>query len=180
MHACALVYYATLRRSVQIVPIPGTVVTIPYSIVSQKWRFVRANLSLAHSVDGAGYTHYCYKYRRPVGSSKLPLSAPESRRDAELESSTASRMSGRQNTADEHGAFGPEAVCGDGGAITVNSTNVHFHGMKVPPTCHQDDVINTLIQPGTAGFQYNIHIPQASRPACIGTTLTSTALLSFR
>ena len=36
-------------------------------------------------------------------------------------------------------------VCGDGGVTTINSTNVHFHGMNIAPVCHQDDVINTLI-----------------------------------
>jgi FtsP/CotA-like multicopper oxidase with cupredoxin domain len=55
-------------------------------------------------------------------------------------------------------------ACGDGGAPTVNSTNVHFHGMNVPPVCHQDDVINTLIQPGTAGFQFNVQVPATQPP----------------
>jgi FtsP/CotA-like multicopper oxidase with cupredoxin domain len=55
-------------------------------------------------------------------------------------------------------------VCGDGGKATVNSTNVHFHGTNTPPVCHQDDVINTLIQPGTPGFQYGLHIPTTQPP----------------
>jgi hypothetical protein len=41
-------------------------------------------------------------------------------------------------------------VCADSGEATINSTNVHFHGLNIPPLCHQDDVINTLIQPGSA------------------------------
>jgi FtsP/CotA-like multicopper oxidase with cupredoxin domain len=46
-----------------------------------------------------------------------------------------------------------------GGAMTSTSTNIHFHGLNVPPICHQDDVIKTLIQPSDPPFQYNITIP---------------------
>src|SRR5579862_1788125 len=34
-----------------------------------------------------------------------------------------------------------------GGAMTATSTNIHFHGLNIPPICHQDDVIKTLVQP---------------------------------
>src|SRR3984885_11409301 len=46
-----------------------------------------------------------------------------------------------------------------GGAMTSTSTNIHFHGLNVPPICHQDDVIKKLIQPSDPPFQYNITIP---------------------
>ncbi len=36
--------------------------------------------------------------------------------------------------------------------------------MNVAPICHQDNVINTLIQPGTAGFKYKIPIPPTQPP----------------
>ena len=47
-------------------------------------------------------------------------------------------------------------VCGDTGTATLQSTNVHFHGLNVPPICHQDDVLTTIIQPGSPGFQYKM------------------------
>jgi len=52
----------------------------------------------------------------------------------------------------------------NGGTITENSTNLHFHGLNIPPVCHQDDVINTLIQPTDPPFQYQIRIPPMNRP----------------
>jgi len=55
-------------------------------------------------------------------------------------------------------------VCGDSGKMMLSSTNVHFHGLNVPPTCHQDDVLTTLIQPNTPGFQFNIQIPKNEPP----------------
>ena len=112
-------------------------------------------------MDIAGYTHYCYKYQSPR-SRRSPNPARESRRRAESRRRRRDQKQ-RWRHQDEHGMpAGP--ACGDGGAATINSTNVHFHGMNVPPVCHQDDVINTLIQPGTPGFQYNVQVPATQPP----------------
>ena len=50
------------------------------------------------------------------------------------------------------------------GAMTAASTNVHFHGLSVPPRCHQDDVLNTLIDPGEQPFEYRFRIPVNEPP----------------
>lgn len=50
------------------------------------------------------------------------------------------------------------------GAMTKASTNLHFHGLNVPPKCHQDEVIHTLIQPAGPPFEYRIHIPETQKP----------------
>ena len=52
----------------------------------------------------------------------------------------------------------------NGGVVTEYTTNVHFHGLNVPPVCDQDDVINTLIQPTDPPFQYSIQIPSNEPP----------------
>src|ERR1700735_439853 len=39
------------------------------------------------------------------------------------------------------------------GAMTSTSTNLHFHGLTIPPTCHQDDVLKTSIQPSDPPFE---------------------------
>src|SRR5580704_8365592 len=36
------------------------------------------------------------------------------------------------------------------GAMTATSSNLHFHGLTVPPVCHEDDVLKTSIQPDDA------------------------------
>jgi FtsP/CotA-like multicopper oxidase with cupredoxin domain len=43
-------------------------------------------------------------------------------------------------------AANSDAPC-TSGAMTSISTNLHFHGLTVPPVCHQDDVLKTSIQP---------------------------------
>jgi FtsP/CotA-like multicopper oxidase with cupredoxin domain len=48
-------------------------------------------------------------------------------------------------------------------AMTASITNLHFHGLTVPPTCHQDEVIRTAILPGT-DFDYRITIPVDEPP----------------
>ena len=42
-------------------------------------------------------------------------------------------------------------------------TNLHFHGMTVPPVCHQDDVMNTAIPTGTE-FDYRVTVPRDEAP----------------
>jgi FtsP/CotA-like multicopper oxidase with cupredoxin domain len=48
--------------------------------------------------------------------------------------------------------------------MTASSTNLHFHGLTVPPVCHQDDVLNTMIQPGDPPFEYRFRIPPDEPP----------------
>ncbi len=44
------------------------------------------------------------------------------------------------------------------------ATNLHFHGLSVPPVCHQDDVLHTLIGPGDPPFEYRFQIPPDEPP----------------
>jgi FtsP/CotA-like multicopper oxidase with cupredoxin domain len=49
-------------------------------------------------------------------------------------------------------------------AMTAISANLHFHGLAVPPECHQDDVIKTSIQPDDPPFEYRLRIPDQQPP----------------
>ncbi len=50
-----------------------------------------------------------------------------------------------------------------GGMATLNSTNLHFHGLNVSPKCHRDEVVRTVVEP-TKTFEYNIEIPKNEPP----------------
>jgi FtsP/CotA-like multicopper oxidase with cupredoxin domain len=52
--------------------------------------------------------------------------------------------------------------CGDK-VMTGGSTNLHFHGTNLPPVCHQDEVIKTLINSGET-FQYLLQFPKDEPP----------------
>ncbi len=68
-------------------------------------------------------------------------------------------------------AMGPHSMpemqvhgpCGTG-RITASTTNLHFHGLSIPPVCHQDEVISTLVQPSGPGYEYRFRIPLNQTP----------------
>ena len=57
-----------------------------------------------------------------------------------------------------------KGLCAATNSMTAESTNLHFHGLTIPPTCHQDDVLHTSIQPGEAPFEYRFRIPKDEPP----------------
>jgi FtsP/CotA-like multicopper oxidase with cupredoxin domain len=143
-------------------PASGTVVSDPPSVSSVNG-VLTAQFTMAQSVDSYGYTHYCYNYVTGTQTVEAPT--------LQLNPSDQLALTiVNQNTPPAKGMImmnmAPTGTipCGDSGAATVASTNVHFHGMNVPPKCHADDVINTLIQPGSPGFQYNMQIPATEPP----------------
>ena len=141
-------------------PATGTVVNDPFSISSQKG-VLSAQFVVAHSVDSFGYTHYCFKY----DASGQVIEAPTLRLNPgdQLALKVLNRITDSDAMQMTMPAP-PGPACGDGGAMTIDATNVHFHGLNVSPNCHQDNVINTLIQPGSPGFQYDIQIPTTEPP----------------
>ncbi len=144
-------------------PAVGSVVNDPYSISSQNG-VLSAKFTLSHSVDQAGYTHYCYKY----DASGQIVEAPTLRLNPgdTLNLEVLNRIEDKDPTKMKMNmpASKGGTTCGDTGAVTLDSTNVHFHGLNVPPICHQDDVIDTLIQPGSPGFKFSIQIPTTEPP----------------
>ncbi|MGA7574496.1 MAG: multicopper oxidase domain-containing protein [Terriglobales bacterium] len=145
-------------------PASGSVVTDPYAILSQNG-VLNAKFTLEHSVDQTGYTHYCYKYDaagQVVEAPTLRLNPGDT-----LNLEVANRIEGNDamKTKMKMNMAGTgNAPCGDGGDATLDSTNVHFHGLNVPPICHQDDVIDTLIQPGSPAFKFSMQIPATEPP----------------
>ena len=55
------------------------------------------------------------------------------------------------------------------GEMTALATNLHFHGLVIPPVCHQDEVLKTTIHPSDAPFEYRLRIPtgSAARPLLV-------------
>jgi FtsP/CotA-like multicopper oxidase with cupredoxin domain len=54
-------------------------------------------------------------------------------------------------------------ACG-GGAMNATATNLHFHGLTIPPVCHQDDVLKTSIGAGDPPFEYRFRVPENEPP----------------
>jgi FtsP/CotA-like multicopper oxidase with cupredoxin domain len=64
-----------------------------------------------------------------------------------------------------HHAMAASSTAEDCGDVMMNisTTNLHFHGMTIPPICHQDDVIHTAVQAGES-FDYRFTIPADEAP----------------
>lgn len=60
-----------------------------------------------------------------------------------------------------HG-MGHDSDCSDP-IMDLSTTNLHFHGMTIPPSCHQDDVIHAAVHAGET-FDYDITIPADEPP----------------
>jgi FtsP/CotA-like multicopper oxidase with cupredoxin domain len=131
-----------------------------------EWRS-QCRLHHGHSVDLFGYNHICYKYQTGTTVVEAPTLRLNPGDTCHCTSPTTSQALAVRAAA-MHMSASLDTNCGDTGAPTVNSTNVHFHGLNIPPICGHDDVLNTLIQPGTPGFQYAVQIPATEPPGWSG------------
>jgi FtsP/CotA-like multicopper oxidase with cupredoxin domain len=145
-------------------PPAGSVVQDALSLYSQSG-VLNAGLTMGYSVDTYGYSHYCYKYATSTGTAEAPTLRLNPGDQIVLDVTDDIKGDGLHSMSAMDRMIVPTgAACGDGGAGSLQSTNVHFHGLNVPPVCHQDDVLTTLIQPGSPAFEYNIKIPTTEPP----------------
>ncbi|MFY9977331.1 MAG: multicopper oxidase domain-containing protein [Candidatus Sulfotelmatobacter sp.] len=164
---CSVIGCVSLEAAAQCPPRPpiGTVVQDALSLTSRNG-VLDADFDMGYSVDQYGYTHYCYKYQSSTGVVEAPTIRVNQGDELLLKVKDNIPVPANSSDSMSNMDMSEQAgtICGDGGAATLQSTNVHFHGMNVPPTCHQDDVLTTLIQPGSPGFQYKIKIPNDEPP----------------
>jgi len=155
-------------------PSPGSPVLNPLDLFSQNG-VLTLDLLLQNQKQNDGYMHYCYIYMyqgQQVEAPTLRLN-PGDRLILTLTNNIQSpydryQAAQKQPLEPMHGmakhqATKPDDDC-SGQEMMLGSTNIHFHGMNISPTCHQDDVINTIIQSGDPPFQYNIQVPANDPP----------------
>ena len=154
-------------------PQPGTLVTNPLDLYSQDG-VLNVNLTLQNQMGSDGFEHYCYVYTyqgQAVEAPTLRLNPGDQLMLNLTNNIQAPFGPYSQNPKKMHmnmfqpGRPGakPTDDC-NGGMILPSTTNVHFHGLNVPPVCHQDDVIYTLIQSGDPPFPYDFQIPANDNP----------------
>ena len=147
-------------------PVAGSIVGEPEDLRSSHG-VLQVDLSYRRSVDQSGETHFCYVARDGAEAPTLRVK-PGDLLILRLRNEEPGAKS-PDNTASTASAVAPPHVhpatqgC-TSGAMTPAATNLHFHGLTVPPVCHQDDVLNTLIQPGDHPFEYRLRIPVDEPP----------------
>jgi FtsP/CotA-like multicopper oxidase with cupredoxin domain len=57
-----------------------------------------------------------------------------------------------------------QEACTSATVMDLVSTNLHFHGMTIPPACHADDVLKTIVDPGDPPFTYRFRVPDDEPP----------------
>lgn len=154
-------------------PAPGTVISNPVDVFSQNGT-LSLNLDLRSEVGPTGFTHYCYVYM--VGNQEVEAPTLRVNPGDQLVINftnhiSAVGMAPKSRHAPmqpmEMGDMKMAATQGDpclGGMITASSTNIHFHGMNIPPVCHQDEVVKTVIPNNGVPFQYSFKVPANDPP----------------
>ncbi len=166
---CVVVSVAIAQSNCPPRPVAGSVVADPLSLQSANG-VLKIDLTLQNSIDGSGYLHDCLNYPAPSGIVEAPtwylnpgdeliLKLTDQLVANPLQPPQGYRMRGRAPMT----MTMTEGAC-QGGTVTGLTTNMHFHGLNIPPKCHQDDVLTTLIQPFTPAFTYRTRIPKNEPP----------------
>jgi FtsP/CotA-like multicopper oxidase with cupredoxin domain len=148
-------------------PAPGAPVPEPEDLRSQNGT-LEVSLTVRNFTEKDGSVRYCYLLPDGIQSPTLrlhrgdllilhlknELTVPENN------SAGASSGAAAHTHASKTAKSDPCASM----AMTLTSTNLHFHGLTVPPVCHQDEVLKTSIQPGDAAFEYRFRIPDNEPP----------------
>jgi len=163
-------------------PQPGSIVEEPQDLRSHDG-VLEADLTAQNASAANGSTLYCYTDAAGHQSPNLRVSpgdlvilhlrnALRNLSSNNLSSSNPNSTSaGRTAIAHHHtpsaGAPSANSSSGDpcrSGIMSPVSTNLHFHGLTIPPVCHQDDVMKTSVQPADAPFEYRFRIPENEPP----------------
>ncbi len=141
-------------------PAPGEAVAEPTDLRSSAG-VLDVDLFARNAPGLKNVERYCYQLADGTQSPTLRLKPGDLlilRLHNEL--ATARAASARVHHPGADGAADP---C-NSGVMSATSTNLHFHGLSVPPRCHEDEVLKTSLQPGEPPFEYRVRIPADEPP----------------
>ena len=144
-------------------PQVGSIVEEPEDLQSQNG-VLDAELTVSDAPDANGAVRYCYTDAAGRESPNLRAN-PGDLVILHLKNALTD-FGGAAPTAHTHAKMHARTAndpCANG-IMSPVSTNLHFHGLTIPPVCHQDDVMKTSIQPGDAPFEYRFRIPEDEPP----------------
>jgi FtsP/CotA-like multicopper oxidase with cupredoxin domain len=142
-------------------PAPGSTVPEPFDLRSRNG-VLTLDLAVRNHRQPDGRVHYCYLLGDGTQSPTLRLNPGDT-----LILKLRNELSADAPATAMAMAMAKVRASGDpcrSGSMSPVSTNLHFHGLTVPPLCHQDEVLRTSIQPGDAPFEYRFRIPLSEPP----------------
>jgi FtsP/CotA-like multicopper oxidase with cupredoxin domain len=119
------------------------------------------HLTANNAVETSGAVRYCYTDSSGRESPTLRVNPGDL---VVLHLKNELKDSATPSTAHAHSSMQMPGNPCTSGIMSPVSTNLHFHGLTIPPVCHQDDVMKTSIQPGDAEFEYRFRVPQNEPP----------------
>ena len=134
---------------------PGSALPVPPELFSEN-HVLEVTLKFVTVTDLQGLQRYCYLTAAGLQTPTLHVSAGD-QLIIHLQNALPA------GTAPPPPAAPPAPGGCSADAMGPSTTNLHFHGMNLPPVCHQDDVIGTLVQ-AAATFDYVIQIPANEPP----------------
>jgi FtsP/CotA-like multicopper oxidase with cupredoxin domain len=132
-------------------PEAGSAVNSPPEIRSAQGK-LEVNFFFRNSVTPDGHMRYCYISNDGTETPTLRVH-PGDQVILKLKN---------ELTPNSHAMAMPAGGCA-GGMMDASSTNLHFHGLSVPPVCHQDETVKTLV-PAASTFEYGFQIPKDEPP----------------
>jgi FtsP/CotA-like multicopper oxidase with cupredoxin domain len=146
-------------------PVVGSTVPEPPDLHSQSG-VLKVDLTLRNGAAANGQTRYCYVAANGTQSPTLRLQPGDLlilHLKNDLTEPATLPAATHQHTAAAAKANPTTDPC-QRGEMTAVATNLHFHGLAIPPVCHQDEVLKTTINPSDAPFEYRIRIPADQPP----------------
>jgi FtsP/CotA-like multicopper oxidase with cupredoxin domain len=147
-------------------PVEGAEVPEPEDLRSENGE-LRVDLAFRSYREAGGTVRYCYVAAdgglapnlrlRPGETLILRLKNEAGAAEAEANPSHS------EHAATSVGASGSGDACA-GGPMVAAATNLHFHGLLIPATCHADETLKTLIGPDAPSFEYRFRIPDDQPP----------------
>jgi FtsP/CotA-like multicopper oxidase with cupredoxin domain len=145
-------------------PAPGSIVTEPLDLHSRDG-VLKVALTIHNAKQSDGSVRYCYIDENGAESPTLRVN-PGDLVVLTLRNDLTAFDSAGATTALPHRHVDAKkngnSCTGD--LMTRESTNLHFHGLTIPPACHQDDVLHTSTEPGDPPFEYRFRIPENEPP----------------
>src|SRR5581483_4310214 len=139
-------------------PQPGSWVLQPKDLHSVRG-VLQVDLRIRGLVDATGAGRYCYEMPDGTQSPTLRLHSGDL---LILHLRNELARFGERVAFHARHSSGPDAC--HSGVMSATSTNLHFHGLALPPACHADEVLKTSIQPEDPPFEYRFRVPPGSAP----------------
>ena len=154
-------------------PVPGSLVVNPLDLYSENGA-LNVNITLQNQFGSDQFEHYCYVYTDAMGNvyeaptfrlnpgDTLNFNLTDNIQPPYFPATKVQKPhTNMQFPAPPVKPTNPDC---NGGMLMGGSTNMHWHGLNIPPVCGQDDVIYTLIQSGDPPFPYSFQIPSNDSP----------------